>query len=114
VVRPDGKIEQKRLVTSSRPLFTMALREGWTRTPLEPNGALYQCRFDWPKDFVPSASLVVEGMTQVIEAKLNGKDLGLRFAYPFSLELGDALLPGSNQLELQCRTLHPHVAPGEY
>jgi hypothetical protein len=40
-------------------------------------------------------------MAQVIEAKLNGKDLGLRFAYPFSFELGSALLPGSNQLELQ-------------
>jgi hypothetical protein len=46
-------VKSKWLVTSSRPLFTMALREGWSRTPLEPNGALYKCRFDWPKDFVP-------------------------------------------------------------
>ena len=101
VARPDGKIEEKRLVTPSRPLSTLALREGWSRTPLEPNGALYKCHFDWPKDLVPSARLVVEGMTQVIEAKVNGKDLGLRFAYPFSFELGGALRAGPNELELR-------------
>jgi hypothetical protein len=101
VARPDGKIEEKRLVTPSRPLSTLALREGWSRTPLEPNGALYKCHFDWPKDLVPSARLVVEGMTQVIEAKLNGRDLGLRFAYPFSFELGGALRAGPNELELR-------------
>jgi hypothetical protein len=48
-----------------------------------------------------SARLVVEGMTQVIEAKLNGRDLGLRFAYPFSFELGGALRAGPNELELR-------------
>jgi len=68
---------------------------------VEPNGALCKCRFDWPKDLVPSARLVVEGMTQVIDAKLNGKDLGLRFAYPFSFELGGALRMGPNELELR-------------
>jgi hypothetical protein len=101
VARPDGKIEEKRLVTPSRPLSTLTLREGWSRTPLEPNGALYKCRFDWPRDWVPSAKLVVEGMTQIVEAKLNGKELGLRFAYPFSFELGGALRAGANELELR-------------
>jgi hypothetical protein len=101
VAHPDGKIEEKRLVTPSRPLSPLALREGWSRTPLEPNGALYKCRFDWPEDLLPSAKLVVEGMTQVVEAKLNGRDLGLRFAYPFSFELGGALQAGPNELELR-------------
>ncbi len=59
------------------------------------------CRFDWPQGSVLSAGLVIEGMTQVIEAKLNGKDLGLRFAYPYRFELGGALRPGSNELELR-------------
>jgi hypothetical protein len=101
VARPDGKIEEKRLVTPSRPLSTLTLREGWSRTALEPNGALYKCRFDWPKDWVPSAKLAVEGMTQVVEAKLNGRDLGLRFAYSFVFELGGALRAGANELELR-------------
>ena len=53
------------------------------------------------RNLVLSARLVVEGMSQVIEAKLNGKELGLRFAYPFSFELGDALRSGPNELELR-------------
>jgi hypothetical protein len=40
-------------------------------------------------------------MTQVIEARLNGKDLGLRFAYPFRFDLAGALRAGSNELELR-------------
>jgi len=40
-------------------------------------------------------------MTQVVEAKLNGKDLGLRSAHPFSFELGGALRAGANELELR-------------
>ena len=101
VVPPDGKIEEKRLVTPSRPLSTLALREGRSRTALEANGDVYKCRFDCAKDLVPSARLAVEGKTQVVEAKLNGRDLGLRFACPFSFELGGALREGANELELR-------------
>jgi hypothetical protein len=68
---------------------------------VEPNGALYKCRFAWPGGQVTTAKLVIGDMSQVIEAKLNGKDLGLRFAYPFNFELAGALRPGSNELELR-------------
>jgi len=97
----NGSIEEKRLMAPIRPLSTMALREGWTNSPAESGGVLYKCRFDWPQDAVLSAGLVIEGMNQVIEAKLNGKNLGLRFAYPFRFELGGALRSGSNELELR-------------
>jgi hypothetical protein len=100
VLRPHGG-EEKRLSTPSRVLAPLHLQEGWSETPDESGGTLYKCRFDWPLDAVLSAALVIEGMTQVIEAKLNGKELGLRFAYPFRFELEDALRPGSNELELR-------------
>jgi hypothetical protein len=67
---------------------------------VESGGVLYKCRFDWPRDTLLTAALVIDGMTQVIKARLNGKDLGLRFAYPFRFDLGGALQTGSNELEL--------------
>lgn len=96
-----GSIEEKRLTTGISPLSTMALRERWSNSPAESGGVLYQCRFDWPQEAGLSAALVIEDMTQVIEPKLNGKDLGLRFAYPFRFELGGALRSGSNELEIR-------------
>jgi len=40
-------------------------------------------------------------MSQVIHVKLNGKELGMRFTYPYHFELGPALQAGENQLELE-------------
>jgi hypothetical protein len=48
----------------------------------------------------PSAELHINGMTQVIHPKLNGHDLGMRFAWPFRFDLGPHLLPSANQLEI--------------
>jgi hypothetical protein len=96
----SGK-EQKAFVTADKPLSTLNLKEGWASSPGESGGVVYKCRFNWPQGSVTSAGLVIEGMTQVIEAKLNGNDLGLRFAPPFRFELGGALRPGSNELELR-------------
>jgi hypothetical protein len=101
VVHPDGKIEEKQVVTPARALTPLLLREGWSRTPVPPNGAIYKCRFDFPADLGPSAKLTLEDMTQSLEVKLNGKELGWRFAYPFDFDLGEALRPGPNELELR-------------
>jgi hypothetical protein len=95
------ELEENRPVTPTSPLSTIDLRQGWISSPADSGGVLYKCQFDWPHDAVLSAELVIEGMTQVLEARLNGKDLGLRFAYPFRFELGGALRPGSNELELR-------------
>ena len=94
----EGKTAETRSAGSGEIL---ALREAWSRTPVEGNGAVYKCRFDWPQDAAPSARLVVEDMTQMIWVKLNGKDVGSRFSYPFHFELGSALRPGPNELELR-------------
>jgi hypothetical protein len=50
--------------------------------------------------------LVIGDMTQAIRAKLNGKDLGLGFTYPFRFELSAALQRGSNELELEHTERH--------
>jgi hypothetical protein len=101
ILRPISGKEQKAFVTADKPLSTLNLKEGWASSPGESGGVVYKCRFNWPQGSVTSAGLVIEGMTQVIEAKLNGNDLGLRFAPPFRFELGGALRPGSNELELR-------------
>jgi hypothetical protein len=44
----------------------------------------------------------VEVMARV---KLNGRDLGILWHAPFRLELGDALLPGMNKLEIEVANL---------
>lgn len=101
VARDGDRIEENELATPSRPLIAMPLQEGWSRSPIDPNGAVYSCAFDWPQQAPLSAVLIVEDMTQVIMVRLNGKDLGQRFTYPFRFELGSALQAGRNQLELR-------------
>ncbi len=101
LVQSDGKITYKQVSTPSAELAPVTISEGWSRMPLEGNGAIYRVRFDWPRGNAPSGVLLIEDMTQVIHAKLNGKDLGMRFTYPFRFDLGTALKPGPNELELK-------------
>ncbi|MGH9453343.1 MAG: glycosyl hydrolase [Terriglobia bacterium] len=97
----DGARVGKQMDTPSQDLASIKLREGWSRAPLKPNGAIYKVKFDWPGGPAQSATLVIGNMTQVIHAKLNGKDLGTRFTYPFRFDLSAALRPGQNELELK-------------
>jgi hypothetical protein len=101
IAESDGRIYDERAATGAGPLATLTLREGWSSTPIEPNGALYKCGFEWPHGEGIGAVLVIEGMSQVISAKLNHEDLGTRFVHPFRFELGSALRPGANELELR-------------
>ncbi len=98
--RPDGSVIGKQENTPLAQLMPVRLHEGWSRTPIEPNGATYKIRFDWRQSQAASAVLATEGMTEVIHVKLNGRNLGMRFTYPFRFDLGAALRPGSNELEL--------------
>ena len=84
----------------------LTLREGWSRTPTGPHGAVYKIRFDWPSDAPLTATLVIDDMTQALRVKLNGKDLGLRFTYPFRFDLSAALRRGPNELELEHTERH--------
>ncbi|MCX6622264.1 MAG: hypothetical protein NTY38_14590 [Acidobacteria bacterium] len=54
----------------------------------------------------PNARLAIEGMTQILHAKLNGTPLGTRLAHPFRFDLSAALRTGSNALELQHTERH--------
>lgn len=97
----QGGREEKQWATPSGKLSSIPLTEGWTRTPSEPNGAIYKCRFEWPASNVRSAHLEIEDMTQIIEARLNGQSLGTRFVHPFRFDVQAALRSGVNELELR-------------
>ena len=84
--------------TPARELRPVSLSDRWTRTPTEGNGAVYRVQFDAPG--TQGAELRIDGMTQVIRAKVNGRDLGMRYTQPFRFDLGTGLKPSQNALEL--------------
>jgi hypothetical protein len=84
--------------TPARDLQPILLSDKWTRAPTEGNGAVYRVEFESPG--VQAGELRIAGMTQVIRAKLNGRDLGLRFSYPFRFDLENGLKASQNTLEL--------------
>jgi hypothetical protein len=98
--RTQGGWEEKQWVTPSAELSPTALAGGWTRTPSEPNGAIYKRQFEWLGSKDQSADVIIEDMTQVIEVKLNEKSLGHRFVRPFKFDVGPALRPGVNEIEV--------------
>jgi len=113
--RDDGKIElrqfgagavhyvtesgQERTWTPDAVQEPAVLSDGWQRAPGARGAATYTATFK-SRGLGPSAELHVNGMTQVIHPKLNGHDLGMRFAWPFRFDLGPHLLPSANQLEI--------------
>jgi hypothetical protein len=101
VVRGKGSKEEKQWSTPSGKLSPLALTEGWTRTPSEPNGAIYKRNFEWTASEALFADLAIEDMTQVIEVKLNGTSLGSCFVNPFKFDMQPALRSGVNELELR-------------
>jgi hypothetical protein len=101
VARGRGGKEEKEWATPPGQLSPIALKEGWTRNPSEPNGVIYRRKFDWTASESQSADLTIEDMTQVIEVKLNGTSLGSRFVHPFKFDMQPALRAGVNELELR-------------
>lgn len=100
LVDAGGAAARRQIETPPETLVPLTLRDGWTRAPRVPNGATYTCSFPWRELRFVSAALSIENMTQVIEVKLNGKPLGMKFTYPFRFDLGPALRDGSNELEI--------------
>jgi hypothetical protein len=84
--------------TPSRELLTVLLSDKLTRTATEGNRAIYGAQFDAPGGH--GAELRISGMTQVVRANVNGRDLGLRYTYPFRYDLGNNLKVTQNTLEL--------------
>jgi hypothetical protein len=108
LVRAAGEVEQRLLPALPGDLHTVPLRQNWSRTALESNAALYAVHFQWDYPGAVSAELRISGMTQHVAVRLNGHDLGARFAYPFHFELGGALKKGSNLLEITHTERHTY------
>ncbi|HUZ46345.1 MAG TPA: glycosyl hydrolase [Terriglobia bacterium] len=96
----DGATVPKQIKRPRQQLKPLTIH-GWSRTEIEPNGALYKGGFDWPYDTPASAGLLLSNMTQVVSVKLNGKALGMRFTYPFRFDLGPGIQAGSNEIEIE-------------
>jgi hypothetical protein len=92
----DGAIELRDYALPAQRLV-----EGWSRMSLDGNAARYTTSFDWIPAPDRSAELRVERMTEVIRVRLNGADLGMKFAYPFRFDLAGHLRAGRNTLEIE-------------
>jgi hypothetical protein len=90
---------QERTWTPGAAQEPLVLSNGWQRIAGVRGAATYTTTFK-STGLGPSAELHVDGMTQVIHPKLNGHDLGMRFAWPFRFDLGPHLSPSANQLEI--------------
>ena len=70
--------------------------------------AAYYKQFDIPADFQSKSDKIILDLGQVLylaQVKLNGKDLGTLWKYPFRLDITDALKTGSNDLEIAVTNL---------
>jgi hypothetical protein len=94
-----GTGKERTWETPARDLKPILVSDRWTRTPADGNAATYSAQFDAPG--VEKAELRISGMTQVVHGTLNGRDLGMRFAHPFSFDLATGLKAAGNQLELR-------------
>ncbi len=96
-----GQVEEKRVATATGILSPLPLKEGWSRTALGGNAARYRTSFEWEAGPGKAAELRIDDMTQVIRVRLNGEDVGMRFAHPFRFDLSGRLRSGQNTLELE-------------
>lgn len=90
---------QERTWTPGTAREPLVLSNGWQRTAGVRGAATYTTTFPL-SGLGSSAELHVTRMTQVVHPKLNGHDLGMRFAWPFRFDLGPHLSPSANQLEI--------------
>jgi hypothetical protein len=113
--RDDGKIElrqygadtvqyvtengQERTWRPSAAREPLLLTDGWQHTAGARGAATYTASFK-SGGLGPTAELHITGMNQVLHPKLNGHDLGMRFAWPFRFDLGTHLISSTNQIEI--------------
>ncbi len=96
-----ARTQTKRVATAKDDLSQMPLREGWSRTPLGGNAVRYRTSFDWQPAPGKAAELRIGNMTQLIRVRLNGEEVGMRFAHPFRFDLNGRLRDGKNTLEIE-------------
>ena len=100
IVQPNGSAREAESATPAASLEPIELRRDWVRKP-ESQGVLYQASFDWRQPAESGAVLEICDMNQVIFVRLNGQDLGMRFAYPFQFDLSRTLRAGRNEVEIR-------------
>jgi hypothetical protein len=80
------------------------------RKPLDGNRALYFARFRWTAAPHQGAELRISRMSEHIAARLNKAPAGIRFTYPFHLDLTALLRGGESLIEVEHVERHTFVS----
>jgi hypothetical protein len=62
--------------------------------------ATYKASFDWTRELPGRAVLCFERVREAAEVRLNGRSIGVLFNPPWAVEMGNALRPGRNDIEV--------------
>jgi len=100
---------------------TLSKLISWTNHPHDgikyfSGTAIYKKSFDLPGDFDKKTGPIVLDLGQVkflARVKLNGKNLGVLWKYPFRLDISDVVKKGSNRLEIEVVNLWPNRLIGD-
>lgn len=91
----------------------------WTTRPEEgirfySGTATYRSTFKMPPSIghLPSA-IDLGDVREIAEVRLNGKPLGIAWSIPFRVEVGDALRPGDNTIEIEVVNFWPNRIIGD-
>jgi hypothetical protein len=93
--------------------------DDWTRRPEEAvrhysGTAIYRTSFACPAGEVQSAVFLDLGAVKnVARVRLNGRELGIVWTAPWRVEIGGALKPGPNALEIEVANLWPNRLIGD-
>ena len=78
--------------------------------------AIYRMRFDLavhPDQAGRRVNLDLGGVRELAEVRLNGKAVGLVWTAPWRVDIGDAVLPNGNELEIRVTNLWPNRLIGD-
>ena len=75
--------------------------------------AIYKQTFDLPKSVAKSLFLDLGKVNNMARVKLNGKDLGVIWTFPWRVDISDAVKPSGNQLEIEVVNLWPNRLIGD-
>ncbi len=98
--------------------FVFDQLEDWTKRT-EPaiqyfsGTARYRKVFQLPADLSPKLFLDLGTVKEMARVKLNGRDLGVVWCHPWRVDIGKAVKPGENHLEIDVVNLWPNRLAGD-
>ena len=97
---------------------TFDVLEDWSKRPergirFYSGTAIYTHRFEWGGDTIDGAFLDLGAVEVIAQVKLNGKDCGIAWTPPYRVEIGKALKPGRNELEVRVANTWANRLMGE-